>query len=261
MKTIHLIALLSLFSIITSQMTFLPLGRYNRNKEATNKKSKKQINNIPMNLITIARNLNGGCGSIDDTLDCVVDSPDRLSNLKNSFGAQGIDFEPEHSEMYGAVYVKHYSFDDGSRGYNVQIRTCATSIYEYHLDKIDTKINIISDETCRDEPYECYQKTEACDDSDCLASPKKAFKQSIPCSVLDEYKPLYPDSVAKSDWKRINDALHQLKNVLHLDALNSKCQITIAQCMSMVISKGTAAQPDIIHQITKPYIENILNNC
>ena len=133
-------------------------------------------------LIGIARNSGAGCQISVDDIDCVFPTPATLENVVNQFKALGVEFE--QVDQFGAVNAIYYAFSSEEKGYkNIKLRLCVTGYYDFYFNKIDNKITLL-DDICIDDPQDCVNKENACDDADCLAVPKQTFKSSINEAIL-----------------------------------------------------------------------------
>ena len=199
---------------------------------------------------SITQTYNGKCSQYDDVYTCIVNSNVELnksfSELQSKFSLQKKVFEPKKI-FFG------YDYDD----LPADVFPCRFFLYKYYIRKIEDKIMILNDSTCRFNFSNCpIQPQEECDYKDCLELVKSIYKNRVKVDLLNEYKELKPSPNAIAKYSSIIAELNNLLGLILNEIYVSTCTtFTNAQCMNLFTKGNEVVEP------TRAQIDSVLKAC
>jgi len=234
-----------------------------RNKRKVSSKSPRSSNgNLPP-LINIARKYGAGCfANSDEEVDCVFPSYDRLKKGYDEI-SKIISFTGNDSdnEIVNNVVIQYVTYSPTK----VVLRTCIHLFMSFYLDRLENKIKVINDVTCRNNFKNCPIQPEVeCESSgDCLKDAKKRYSNQINVPLLDQYPKLEVSQSAKSNFKNISSALEDFSKAIKKDIAVRGCKnFTDATCMALAVKKsGSDLKSDEFNQLTQAQADSSLKLC
>ena len=197
---------------------------------------------------TITKNYNGKCSEHDDVYTCIVSS--------------NVELNKSFTELQSKFTLEKKSYQNIFYGYDnedipADVYPCLFFLYKFYIRKIEDKIMVLNDSTCRSNFSNCpIHEEEECDYKDCLELIKLIYKNRVNVDLLNNYKELKPSPQAISKYTSIVEELKKLQGLLLNEIYVSTCTtFTNAQCMNLFTNGNDIVEP------TRAQIENVLKSC